>query len=80
MLLYRAETFGLQNKENGSCSSVSFSAYRTQLQCMSASVVKENHPPPPSGPTAPSILGPPHCRCFTIILGYATLGRTPLDE
>ena len=32
------------------------------------------------GATAPSGPGPPHYRCFTIILRHATFGRTPLDK
>ena len=82
MLLYRAETFGLQNKENGSFSSGYLSSYTTQLQCLSASVVqKKSIPPlPPSGATTTSVPGPPHCRSFTITLRHTTVGRTPLDE
>jgi hypothetical protein len=34
----------------------------------------------PSGATAPSGTGPPHCRGFTITLRHTTLGRTPLGE
>jgi hypothetical protein len=30
--------------------------------------------------TAPSGLGHPHCRAFTITLSHITLGGTPLDE
>jgi hypothetical protein len=36
--------------------------------------------PPSVRATAPSGPGPPHYRCFTIILRHTTLSRTPLDE